>query len=143
MAFFKKDKPVLKLNLPPLEQKPAQDKDRRYLPRWKINSKILYRKAGDVAYREARSNDVSATGLCLSAPDDVAIAEELNMTIYLVPEQDPISVQGKAVWRKLHGAENMVGIQLDRINDKTSELIFKYAFEFKRDELMKLWFKGT
>lgn len=143
VAFFNKKKPILKLNLPPLEQKSEQDQDRRYLPRWKISNKVLYRRAKEVFYREARSRDISATGLCLSALDLIAVNERLNISIYLAQERDPILVRGKAVWRKLHGSENMIGIQFDSVDNKTSELIFKYAFEFKRDEVMKRWFKGA
>ena len=142
MVFFKKKKPYLKLNLPPLEQE-SKDSNRRYLPRWETNNKILYRRANEVIYREARSKDISATGVCLSTPDNIAPRESLNMVIYLAQDHTPLSIRGKTVWRKSCEAGNLIGIQFENSNDKISELIFNFAFEFKRDELSKRWFKGT
>ena len=115
--------------------------ERRYLPRWEVDNKIIYRKGAEAVDYECRSKDIHAMGACLRTDEDILPNQELDLTIYLADDIEPIHVRGKTLWRVAHDKENLVGIHFERINDKTSDLIFHYAFEYKKEELMKRWFK--
>ncbi|GEM_PF-582308 len=119
-----------------------QASDRRYLPRWEVDNKILYRKEGDSEYRPCRSKDINCVGICIRTDETIDVNQPLSLTVYLAEGIAPVYVHGRALWRKLIGTENLVGILFDQVSDKTSERIFAYAFEYKRDELMKNWFRG-
>ena len=115
--------------------------DRRYLPRWEVDNKILYQKENEDTYHECRSKDINATGACMRTTEDITPNQQLNLTIYLADDIEPISIHGQTVWRVSREKENLVGIRFDRITEKTSDLIFHYAFEYKKEELMKRWFR--
>lgn len=117
--------------------------DRRYLPRWEVDNKILYRKEGDSSYSPCRSKDINCAGICIRTNEEIAVNQPLSLTVYLAEGIAPVDVHGKVLWRIASDTENLVGIQFDQVSDKTSERIFDYAFEYKRDELMKSWFRGT
>ena len=119
-----------------------QASDRRYLPRWEVDNKILYLKEGDSEYRACRSKDINCVGACIRTDEAIDINKPLSLTVYLAEGIEPVYVHGRAVWHKSTGDENLVGIQFDQVSDKTSERIFAYVFEYKRDELMKNWFRG-
>lgn len=119
------------------------DVDRRYLPRWEVDNKILYRRENEVSHHECRSKDINCSGACIRTDEEIPLNQELALTVYLADDIEPVHVHGKTVWRLSKEQENLVGIQFDRISDKTSELIFNYAFEYKKEELMKRWFKGA
>ncbi len=120
----------------------VNNSDRRYLPRWEASNKISYRKENDIVYRDCLSKDINCTGACLRASEELPVHQNLKLTIQLAENIDPIQVQGRVVWQQGHDADYCVGIQFDRVSDKASELIFRYAFEFKHDDMMKNWFKG-
>ena len=120
----------------------SKDPDRRYLPRWEVNNKISYRKDNDILYHDCLSKDINCTGACIRTPEDIPVHQNLKLTICLAENIDPIQVHGRVVWQKGHGEEHSLGIQFDRVSDKTSELIYRYAFEFRHDDLVKSWFKG-
>lgn len=117
--------------------------ERRYLPRWEVDNKIIYSKEAETLLHQCQSKDISATGVCLRTAQDIPPDAKLNLTIYLEENIEPIVVHGQVRWKAARGEENLVGIQFDRVNDKTSDLIFRYAFQNKRDQLMKNWFKGS
>lgn len=116
--------------------------DRRYLPRWQVNNKILYRRPDTPEEYECQSKDVNGTGACLRNPTSFIPNEKLDLTIYLVENIEPIRAQGHVVWQASQGGENLAGIHFDRISTKDQDCIFEYAFEFKKEELFKNWFKG-
>ena len=134
-----------KVGQPQAPQKAAGlgDRDRRYLPRWEVDNKIRYQKENDAPYQECRSKDINCSGACMRTSEDIPLNQALNLTIYLADGIEPIYVHGHTRWRVVRDNESLVGIQFDRINDKTSDRIFQYAFEYKREELMKRWFKST
>jgi len=121
-------------------EKPAND-ERRYLPRWEVDNRIIYRKNNEDTAHECRSKDIHAMGACLRSDYDIPPYQELDLTIYLADDIEPIHVRGRTLWRVARDKENLIGIRFERISDKISDLIFNYAFEYKKEELMKRWFK--
>ena len=120
----------------------VSDQDRRYLPRWEVDNKIIFQKNQDDIPYECRSKDITAAGACLRIKEDISLSQELNLTIYLANDIEPIQVHGKAIWHQKKENENLIGVQFDAINDATSDRIFHYAFEYRKSDLMKNWFKG-
>lgn len=129
--------------LPMLHPYDSQENhERRYLPRWEVNNKIFYSKDNELNLNECRSKDINCTGACIRNEEKILPNQQLSLTIVLAENIDPVYVHGKVVWQLERGQEYWTGIRFDRVSDKTSELIFHYAFEFKREELLKSWFKG-
>ena len=120
----------------------TSDQDRRYLPRWEVDNKIIFQKGNDPIPHECRSKDIAATGACIRAMEDISPSQILNLTIYLANDIEPIQVHGKAVWRQKKDNEHLIGIQFNSISDTTSDRIYHYAFEYRKTDLMKNWFKG-
>ena len=139
--MFVYDKEKKDLNLSGTAFGQTKDADRRYLPRWQVDNKILYQAEEGAALGECRSRDINSSGACIRMPDDVPLQQRLNLTIFLAKDIDPIQVRGAVVWKAPHDGENWFGIKFDRVSEKTNDLIFNYAFEYKKDEVMKRWFK--
>lgn len=117
--------------------------ERRYLPRWEVSNKILYQREDELVAHECLSKDINATGACIRTTSEIKPNQKLNLTVYLADDIEPVRVHGKVVWYLNRNAETWAGIQFDAVNDKTGELIYNYAFEYKKDQLMKNWFKGS
>ncbi len=115
--------------------------DRRYLPRWEVDNKIFFKKENEIMPHECRGKDIHCAGACIRTREEIPLNQKLNLTIYLADDIDPIHVRGRALWLRRQDNENLVGIQFDSVREKVSDIIFSYAFEYRRDELMKLWFK--
>ena len=49
---------------------------------------------------------------------------------------------GSVIWQKEIDNEYLVGLHFDKLTNKARELITDYAFEFKKDDVVKNWFKG-
>ena len=80
--------------------------------------------------------------MCIQTDELLWPHSGLNLTIYFEEDAKPITVHGRAVWQRRENEKHLVGIQFDQITEKISDTIFKYAFEYKREELMQHWFKG-
>ena len=117
--------------------------DRRYLPRWEVDNKILFKKEDETTEYECHSKDINCTGACIRTREDIAPNQELDLTIYLADDIEPIRVHGRTLWRIARDNESLVGGHFDRVSDKTGDLIFNYAFEYKKEEVLRHWFKGS
>ena len=116
--------------------------DRRYFPRWEACNRIVYRLEGDPRDRECFSKDIHCEGMCINAHELLDPQKMLFLTIYLSPTSDPIEAAGRPAWQRHDGNDVCVGIRFERLDSRARETIFNYAFEFKRDALVKNWFKG-
>lgn len=121
---------------------PAATHDRRYLPRWEVDSKILLRADDDTLESECRSKDINCAGTCIRTAAKVNPNQQLDLTIYLADDIEPIHTRGRVVWSLTQGESNLAGVHFDRIRTRDQDLIFQYAFEYKRTDLMRNWFKG-
>src|SRR5262245_43081524 len=115
--------------------------DKRYLPRWKVNSRVLYHKQNNGAFHECKSANINAEGACITTTEALPVDQILDLIIYLTPLVS-IHVEGKVLWSVAKAQENMIGLQLINVSEKTQEMILQYAFDFNKDALIKHWFKG-
>ncbi len=115
--------------------------DNRYLPRWEVQNRILYKFNDESKVRECQSKDISCAGACLLTPERLPKNKKIKLTIYLNDDKY-IEVQGHIAWTKVQGNEHLVGISFYNTNEKDQELILKYAFEIKKEDVIKHWFKG-
>ena len=116
--------------------------DRRYFPRWEVENKIVYCEENNPIEYECLSKDIHCSGLCLKSDRDIPLSTHLNLKISLTNDIDPVMAAGHVVWTLKSASSNLVGVQFDRIGGKSKETIFDYAFEYKHDQLMNLWFSG-
>lgn len=121
---------------------PAKDSERRYLPRWQVDNKISYKLEEQPQPYECHSRDINSSGVCIRTTQNIPLQQKLDLTVYLAKDIDPVEVRGSVVWKAQRESENWFGVKFDRVSEKTNDLIFKYAFEHKREEVMKNWFKG-
>ncbi|MFH1360126.1 MAG: PilZ domain-containing protein [Candidatus Omnitrophota bacterium] len=119
-----------------------QSSDRRYLPRWEVSSKVSCQREGQDAADDCLSKDITAMGMCVSTSQALKSGEKLSLRMYLCEDAEPIRANGHVVWITTEGQDQRAGISFDWIDHKARDLIFNYAFQFKREELRKRWFKG-
>ena len=115
--------------------------DKRYIPRWEVNNRILLQTEEDNNVRECRSRDISCVGICLSTPQELSVNQKVRLTVYL-SEATQIQVIGTILWTKKTTDGNLVGIIFEDTKPETQDLILDYAFEIKREDLVKHWFRG-
>jgi len=122
------------------EQKFASS-ERRYLPRWEAQGKLFYRKEKDEVPAQACSKDINASGMCFNTNDDISLDQKLDLVVYLAEDIEPIDAVGRVVWQSKSEKGNLFGVRFERISKKSQDLVFNYAFEYKRDQLKQRWFK--
>ena len=118
------------------------DKDLRYFPRWEVSNRVVLQRENDALTHECLSKDINSSGACVRTNENVLPNTKLNLTIYLAENIEPIEVYGRVLWQKMFDGESQLGIKFERISDKASNLIFQYAFEYKKEDLIKQWFRG-
>ncbi len=116
-------------------------KDQRYIPRWEVNNRILYQLPDEENAREARTRDLSCAGICLQTDQDLGEQKKVRLTIYLSGKKS-IQVDGQIRWTRKTSQGTMVGVIFENIQPEDQELILDYAFEVKKDDLVKHWFQG-
>ena len=125
----------------PYYPKEFKNSERRYLPRWSVKNRLLYKLEDDSQYRQGATYDLSATGTCIRIPDYLAQDQKIKMTIYL-SEAETITVDGVVQWAHEQGKEMRAGVQFLDISEDTQAVILDYAFELHPDTVVKNWFKG-
>ena len=115
-------------------------RDQRYLPRWEVNNRIAYQVQEQEA-REAVSHDLSSVGICLRTQMPLPLDEKVKITVYL-SQATTFHVEGHVVWSKGMGGYSLSGVIFENITPEIQELILQYAFEVKREDLVKHWFSG-
>jgi c-di-GMP-binding flagellar brake protein YcgR len=121
--------------------------ERRDLGRWTICNKVCYRKAGGESECECVSKDISTRGIRLAAAEELKPDTELEMRIHLAEGLNPVLAKGKVVWQapdqESEDRHFNTGIFFDTIKDNDREEIYKYAYQYKRDEIVNRWWQGT
>ena len=117
--------------------------DRRYLPRWEVHNKILFRREEETACRQCLSKDINSIGTCIVTEEPVELNKPLVMTIYLADDIEPIEAVGRPIWNSVKENQNLAGVRFERISSKARDLIFQFAFVHKKEDLMWQWYKNS
>lgn len=128
-------------NQPPSSARQYTGPEKRYLPRWDVNNRVLCRLQDQVDASECRSMDLSCAGACLVTRQPLPKNQKIKLTIYLT-EAKPVEVEGHIVWSRVSGYGNLLGVNFDNTTLEIQETILQYAFEFKKKDLLDHWFEG-
>jgi len=116
--------------------------DKRYLPRWEAKNRIAYQFSESQQDNECFSHDLSSVGICLRTPRPLPLNQRIKLTVYLT-EQNFFPAEGRVVWSRMTSeGDSLNGVLFEKITPQSQEMILQYAFEFKRDDLVKHWFQG-
>ena len=135
--------------MPPIGPKEGQpfpspnsgNSDKRYLPRWIVNNRVLYQKENEDFYRECRSKDIHCEGACIKPEEVLTPDQKLKLAIYLNDEV-AVHVQGKVLWALSNTQQYFAGLQFFNISEKVQDMILQYAFKLNKTALTNHWFQG-
>lgn len=122
-------------------EKQIRGSDQRYIPRWVVHNKVLYRKENNPAYQETASKDINCSGASFYCSDEVSPHQKLQMVMYL-SETIAVEVSGTVLWKKDSKDQSLIGVRFENISSHVQDMILQYAFEFKKEDLTRHWFKG-
>ena len=117
------------------------EKERRYFPRWEVDSKALYRCETDLHGYECHTVDLNSVGACIYTKQSLQVDQKVKLTIYLANDIS-IHVRGKVLWVKPEATYYLVGVQFQETSRDVQNLILSHAFEFRHDDVVNYWFKG-
>lgn len=139
LMFFNENKTVKFDAVIPLEHPTSHD--RRYLPRWSVTNRILYRKQDDHLYQESTTKNLNCGGVCVHCTEELPLNQEICLTIFLAQDV-AVHLQGMITWHRQTEDGYLVGIRFHHLSKKANNLLLEYAFETKEHELQKRWFEG-
>ncbi len=114
--------------------------DQRYIPRWDVDNRVLFTFNGGDQY-EGRTKDLSCAGACLLTNRLAREEEQIKLKVFL-SEHTSFDVTAKIVWKKLANGEFSLGVVFDDLTPEIQDLILTYAFEVKKDDMIKHWYAG-
>ena len=126
---------------PPSSSSGYSGSEKRYLPRWEVNNRVLCRTEDAFDSTECRSMDLSCAGVCLVMRQRLEPAQKVKLTIYLT-EAKAVEVDGHVAWSRVSGYGNLAGVSFQNTALEIQDTILKYAFEFKKNDLVQHWFEG-
>jgi hypothetical protein len=121
--------------------KSVKSQDKRYLPRWEVKNRILCVPEKDAPVQECESRDISSLGACLSTQENIPIDQKIKLKIYLT-EKRSFDVDARIKWKKTTAEGYSIGVIFEDVTPEIQELILSYAFEVKRDDVVRHWFRG-
>ena len=95
----------------------------------------------DTTLHEGRSLDISCAGACLATKGNLSSKQKVQLTIYL-GEHTSVKLKGEIVWNKVYAAGHLAGVVFLNTSPEVQELILDHAFELRKNDLVKHWFKG-
>ena len=113
----------------------------RNLPRWSTENRVLFRLENDSIFKEALSKDITTSGACLYCQEEIKSSSKLTLLIYLTDDL-AVEVGGTVLWNKNIASNNLIGVRFENTSPQVQEMILQYAFESKKDDLTRHWFKG-
>ncbi len=116
--------------------------DKRYLPRWQVKNRIVYRLDGQTIFHQAQSRDLSAAGVCLVTQFPLNTKQKLKLRIYLLQEDKSIEVEGHPVWVRETTEGYLAGVHFCDTTTEIQNQILQYAFEIKKNDVVNHWFEG-
>ncbi len=116
-------------------------KERRYLPRWEINNRVLYCLDGQPLYKESFSKDISSDGASFYIQESLGIGQKLSLILFLT-EYMAVYVQARVQWQQPFGEKFLIGSHFEDIAEKVQEIILEQAFAVNPSAMKKNWFEG-
>lgn len=121
-------------------------REKRDLGRWSICNRVCYQKEEGGIECECQSADISARGIRLRTGEVLRPDTPLNLKISLAEDLNPVAAKGKVVWQVARQEGTPVsfdtGVSFEDIKDPDREEIYKYAYQYKRDEITNRWWQG-
>jgi len=115
--------------------------DKRYIPRWDVDNRVIFSYHNGQHQYEARTKDLSCAGACLLTNRIAPEEHQIKLKVFL-SEHISFDVTAHVVWKSLSDGEFSLGVTFDDITPDIQELILTYAFEVKKDDVIKHWFSG-
>ena len=123
------------------DEKKIRGNDQRYIPRWVVHNKVLYRRENNPSYQETASKDINCSGASFYCKDEIGPNQKLKMVLYL-SETIAVEVTGTVLWKKDGKDQSLIGVRFENIPAHVQDMILQYAFEFKKEDLTRHWFQG-
>ena len=112
--------------------------EKRYIPRWIVQNKVLYRRENNPAYQETSSRDINCSGASFYCKEDVLPRQKIKMVMYL-SETIAVEVSGTVLWEKNADQKKLIGVRFEEITPNVQDMILQYAFEYKKEDLTQRW----
>src|SRR3989338_1769499 len=80
--------------------------ERRYLPRWVVSNKVLYRVNDHALSQECVSKDISCNGISIVTDELLPTDQKVKLTIYLEGDL-VVRVEGSVIWNRLDNNHNL------------------------------------
>ncbi|OGX25118.1 MAG: hypothetical protein A3D10_09390 [Omnitrophica WOR_2 bacterium RIFCSPHIGHO2_02_FULL_48_11] len=117
------------------------ESDRRYFPRWEVQNRVLYRLENAELTKECQSRDINCSGACLCSEQNLLVNQRLKLTLFLA-DNVSVHVDGKVLWTQTNHNDYLIGVNFVDTHEEIQGMILQYAFELKKSDLVKHWFKG-
>lgn len=112
--------------------------DRRTLPRWQINNRVLLRLKQGQEELYCQIKDINYIGAQVILHDKLPIDKLFKMSLCLSGE-DAITVKAWVSWHKLTDGANHYGIYFNQINDEDKDKIDKFVKTYHpQDDLVQM-----
>lgn len=115
--------------------------DKRYFPRWEVQSRVLFQLKDNPEVFEGHTTDLSCVGMCLDTHQPLNIHQKLKLVVYLSKETS-VSLFGIAVWAKGEEFFHKIGIVFYNTPLETQDLILQFAFNLNKERFLNDVFKG-
>jgi hypothetical protein len=118
-----------------------EDDDRRYFPRWEVDSHTLYQLEGSKDSFEGRTKDLSCAGARIAGNGHIAPHQKIKVTIDLA-EGKKVNLNAHILWTKVENDHLHMGMTFYDTPDEVQDLILQYAFALDKDKVVRQWYKG-
>ncbi len=115
--------------------------DRRHLPRWKINNRVLYHLEDHPQTQVGCLKDLSTAGASIFIDKALQLEDKLKLIIRL-SEVRIINIDGRLIWIKEDKNTFLIGVSFYNVSEHCQQLILDHAFELNRQQLVEHWFQG-
>ena len=125
-------------------QPPPKDvskRDKRYLPRWQVNNRVVCILQEEHRSYEGVSRDLNCMGICITTCADFTMNQKIKLRIYL-SDDIAVKVEGHVVWAHTSPDDRLLGITFENISREAQDLLLQYAYEIKKNDIIKHWFTG-
>jgi len=122
------------------KEKPAEE-NKRYAPRWTVHANCVCQTNKGLTSYEGHVIDVSCAGACFSTDRQLAINENVNLTLFL-PDRGAVHVFGTAVWSKAVNSHHEIGIHFFNTSSEAQENILQHAVHANKQQMKDHLFGG-
>lgn len=120
---------------------PTPYPDRRHLPRWKINNRVLYHLENQPQTHVGGLKDLSTAGASIYIDKPLQLGNKVKLTIRL-SELRIVSVDSRLIWMKEAKNGFLMGVNFYNVSEHCHQLILDHAFELNHQQLVEHWFQG-